>query len=183
MAAGVWASMRAPLLGEAAGNGSPGVGASAAGEDGALVCGGEGSVLADTVPGQAATLAAQVPVQSAEEVFIKAFYAGRLVQECMDARKGKPGMPGGLRSTQSATTLGAVIRRWFIGRQTVRKAAQKTEQLSLPLTDAAVAQNSALVGTAAMFELARLRPDLVWITDSEHAGYIELTMAVTANKW
>ena len=160
--------MRAPLLGKAEGKGTPGAGAIAAGED---------------VRGQVATVAARVPVQSAEEVFIKAFYAGRLVQECMDARKGKPGMPGGLRSTQSATTLGAVIRRWFIGRQTVRKAAQKTEQLSLPLTDAAIAQNSALVGTAAMFELAQLRPDLVWITDSEHAGYIELTIAVTANKW
>ena len=116
-------------------------------------------------------------------MFIKAFYACKLVVECMDARKGKPGMPGGLRSTQSATTLGAVIRRWFIGRQTVRKAAQKAEQLPLPLTDQTIAQNSALVGTAAILELSRLRPELVWVNDSSHAGYVELTMAVTANKW
>jgi hypothetical protein len=119
----------------------------------------------------------------AELAFIRAFYASRLVRECMDARKGKPGMPGGLRSTQAATTLGAVIRRWFIGRQTVRKAAQKTEQLPHPLTDQAIAQNSALVGTAAMLDLARTQSDLVWVADSSHAGYVELTMAVVANKW
>lgn len=143
--------------------------------------GGQGTGM--VVVGGVAAPSAQASVESAEDVFIKAFYACRLVVECMNARKGKPGMPGGLRSSQSATTLGAVIRRWFIGRQTVRKAAQKTDQLSLPLTDQAIAQNSALVGTAAMLDLARLRPELVWVADSSHEGYIELTMAVTANKW
>lgn len=152
------------------------------GADGGAGGGGQGTG-AVVVRAVAAAPPAQASVESVEDVFIKAFYACRLVVECMNARKGKPGMPGGLRSTQSATTLGAVIRRWFIGRQTVRKAAQKTDQLSLPLTDQAIAQNSALVGTAAMLDLARLRPELVWVAESTHAGYIELTMAVTANKW
>lgn len=176
-------SVEAGPVGEVLGGGA-GAGGTWVGQQGEAD---QGSAAGQVATGQVASAAQPLPtqaaVQSAEEVFVEAFYACRLVRECMDARKGKPGMPGGLRSSQSATTIGAVIRRWFIGRQTIRKAEQKTDQLSIPLSDHAIAQDSALVGTAAMLDLTRLRPELVWVADSSHAGYIELTMAIAANKW
>lgn len=73
-----------------------------------------------------------------EEAFVRLFYASPLVQEALAARRrAQQGRRGGARGDRQPRTLNAILRRWFVGRQTLKKAREKTEQLraqGLPLS-------------------------------------------------
>ena len=123
-----------------------------------------------------------------EAAFVEEFYTSRLVVEALDARKvSQMGRQGGLRSSRQATTMAAILRRWFIGKQTVKKATEKTASLPPRLSGREFGLNNALVGTAALLELqASSNPAqsrLVTVADAPGApGYMVMTLGVETNK-
>ena len=123
-----------------------------------------------------------------EAALVEEFYTSRLVVEALDARKvSQMGRQGGLRSSRQATTMAAILRRWFIGKQTVKKATEKTASLPPRLSGREFGLNNALVGTAALLELqASSNPAqsrLVTVADAPGApGYMVMTLGVATNK-
>ena len=123
-----------------------------------------------------------------EAALVKEFYSSRLVVEALDARRvAQMGCQGGLRSSRQATTMAAILRRWFIGKQTVKKAAEKTASLPPVLSRHEFGRDNALVGTAALLELAAssdpAQSRLVTVADAPGApGYMFMTLGVETNK-
>lgn len=123
-----------------------------------------------------------------EAALIKAFYANRLVVEALENRKrAQVGGRGGLRTTRQATAIGAILRRWFVGKQTTERAAQTTTQLRDGLLDQRIfMQNTALVGTAALLDIASSadfgQRQLVQVIDAaEKTGYALFRLGVETN--
>ena len=120
---------------------------------------------------------------------IHAFYSSRLVVEVLDERRRtQEGARGGLRSNRQAATMAAILRRWFVGKQTVKKAAERTAELQERLSDQkSVARDNALIGTAALLEMAAssdpVQRRLVQVEDAPGApGYVRFTLGVATNK-
>eukprot|EP01043_Picozoa_sp_COSAG02_P081320 COSAG02_NODE_19807_length_862_cov_0.810458_1_plen_119_part_01 len=65
-----------------------------------------------------------------EEALLAAFYSSRLVLEAFSARKrAQVGVRGGMRNYRKANTMAAILRRWFIGKQSLAKAVEKTDEV------------------------------------------------------
>lgn len=112
-----------------------------------------------------------------EAELVHAFATHELVQEALRRRSaGLKGMRGGAKGSRIPTTLRAIERRWFVGRQTIQKAVQKTTELGDTIDHGTVAASDALVGTAALLALSQNGSGLVTLLPREiSAGAGQLT--------
>ena len=124
-----------------------------------------------------------------EVALVRAFYANRLVVEALEnRRRAQVGLKGGLRSSRQGGSVAAILRRWFVGKQTMDKAAKVTIKLQDSLADEQlIAHHTPLVGTAALLEMAASadleQRQLVQVIEAPHqAGYALLTLGVKMHK-
>ena len=111
-------------------------------------------------------------LQPGEPELLQAFATHDLVQEALRRRSEElKGIHGGAKGARVPSTLRAVERRWFVGRQTVQKAAQKALELLVEsigaLTPEGVAKSDALVGTATLLALSQDGRGLVTLKPHE----------------
>ena len=139
-----------------------------------------------------ATEGLQPELQPGETELVQAFASHALVQEALQRRYEQlKGIRGGAKGPRHPNTLRAIERRWFVGKQTIQKAARVALDLAespRALTPERVAESDLLVGTATMLALAQdgrklvtLKPETVTspLAQGKAAGpYRELQMCV-----
>ena len=114
--------------------------------------------------------AAQPHLPEDEVALVRAFGTHGLVKEALHRRSQElKGTRGGARGTRIPNTLRAIERRWFVGRQTVQKATEKTNELRTALAAGAagVAASDALIGTATLLALAAEGSGLVKLISTQ----------------
>ena len=125
-----------------------------------------------------------------EAAFLKAFRSTGLVQEALANRKlarlgvGRRGsFQGGDRLP---TSVAAVERRWFVGRQTVLKAQLKTAAITptlLGIGTGGPPDDLELVGTAALVAMADdLTKGIVRLCPSPHPGLWQVHIAIKSRR-
>ena len=114
-----------------------------------------------------------------EAAFIRAFVATRVVRATLRTRwKSEQGQK------RVPTSMAGLERRWFAGRHTVAKAQKQAALLAPELERIGAADaDLALVGTAAMFELAAQDARMVQIEPAAKArGCVEVRLAVASRR-
>ena len=148
------------------------------------------SVSAATLPPQRPAIRKTHLSTDDEAAFLKAFRATGLVQEALSNRKlarlgvGKRGgFQGGDRLP---TSMAAVERRWFVGRQTVLKAQLKTAAVAASLSAIACGgplEELELIGTTALVLMADDHTqNIVRLTLSPHPGLWQVHIAIKSRR-
>jgi hypothetical protein len=126
------------------------------------------AAAATTAAEVAAAPAARSQLQPDEAELVRAFAAHELVHEALHRRSQElKGTHGGAQGGRVPSTLRAIERRWFVGRQTVKKAAQKTAGLAGTINAAGVLSSYELVGTATLLGLSQNGSGLVKLCPGE----------------
>lgn len=128
--------------------------------------------LGVVIPG-AATPAPVSQRDPNDAVLVRAFNALDLVQLALQRKQPKAGGHCGRESAmveRQPSTLASIERRWFVGRQTLRTAAEKAKAMLRPGQPHTKARERELIGTAALLQLAKQKHPLVSLASPGEPG-------------